>query len=78
MCNLPPSPSPQVWLIEVNVNPAMHTTCDPLRALLPGVIQETLGETNDGDRVQVLRFAGWLSSATGKWKLTVGAATVSL
>lgn len=34
----------QVWLIEVNVNPAMHTNCDTLSSIVPPVIEETLGE----------------------------------
>ena len=42
---LPSPPSHQVWLIEVNVNPAMHTNCDTFKALVPGVIEETLGKT---------------------------------
>ncbi len=33
----------QVWLIEINVNPALHTNCEVLRNLLPGMIEETLG-----------------------------------
>lgn len=35
---------PQVWLIEVNINPAMHTNCDTLLSIIPPVIEETLGE----------------------------------
>ena len=34
----------QVWLIEVNVNPAMHTNCDTLAAIIPPLLEETLGE----------------------------------
>ena len=33
----------QVWLIEVNVNPAMHTHCRVLQDLVPRVLQSTLG-----------------------------------
>lgn len=33
----------QVWLIEVNINPAMHTNCDTLSAIVPAVLEETLG-----------------------------------
>ena len=33
----------QVWLIEVNVNPAMHTNCATLQALVPPLLSETLG-----------------------------------
>eukprot|EP00043_Microstomoeca_roanoka_P011370 m.107198 g.107198 ORF g.107198 m.107198 type:complete len:416 (-) comp15175_c0_seq1:56-1303(-) len=31
-----------VWLIEVNVNPALHTTCKPCQDLLPGMIRSVL------------------------------------
>ena len=34
---------PQVWLIEVNVNPAMHTNCATLQSLMPPLVTETLG-----------------------------------
>lgn len=33
----------QLWLIEVNVNPALHTNCSALERLLPGLVEETLG-----------------------------------
>lgn len=33
----------QVWLIEVNINPAMHTNCETLRTIIPTIIEETLG-----------------------------------
>ena len=35
----------QVWLIEVNINPAMQTNCDTLKQILPGLIEETLGKS---------------------------------
>lgn len=31
-----------VWLIEMNINPALHTNCDTLSAISPLVIEETL------------------------------------
>ncbi|XP_022786949.1 uncharacterized protein LOC111327109 isoform X2 [Stylophora pistillata] len=31
-----------VWLLEVNINPALHTNCQVLMDLLPGVVDETL------------------------------------
>jgi len=34
----------QVWLIEANVNPAMHSNCQVLQDLVPRVLQNTLGE----------------------------------
>ena len=34
----------QVWLIEANVNPAMHSNCQVLQDLVPRVLQSTLGE----------------------------------
>ena len=34
----------QVWLLEINVNPALHTNCEVLKELLPGVVEETLGK----------------------------------
>ena len=33
----------QVWLIEVNVNPALHINCSTLASVSPTVVQETLG-----------------------------------
>ena len=33
----------QVWLIEINVNPALHTNCEVLRNMLPAMVEETLG-----------------------------------
>lgn len=33
----------QVWLIEVNMNPALHTNCATLRVLVPPLLCETLG-----------------------------------
>ncbi len=35
----------QVWLIEINVNPALHTNCGTLATLSPSVVSETLGDT---------------------------------
>lgn len=32
----------KVWLLEVNINPALHTNCQVLMDLLPGVVDETL------------------------------------
>lgn len=32
----------KVWLLEVNINPALHTNCKVLMDLLPGVVDETL------------------------------------
>ncbi|KAL8601729.1 hypothetical protein ACOMHN_033905 [Nucella lapillus] len=32
----------KVWLIEVNVNPALHTNCEALREVIPGIVEETL------------------------------------
>ena len=34
----------QVWLIEINVNPALHTNCQTLREVVPGVVEETLSK----------------------------------
>lgn len=48
--SLPPLPPTlslifwQVWLIEVNVNPALHTNCTVLSIICPAVVQETLGK----------------------------------
>ena len=33
----------QVWLIEVNINPAMHINCNVLKDVVPPVLEETLG-----------------------------------
>lgn len=32
----------KVWLLEVNINPALHTNCQVLMDLIPGVVDETL------------------------------------
>ncbi|XP_057303640.1 protein polyglycylase TTLL10-like [Hydractinia symbiolongicarpus] len=32
----------KVWLIEVNINPALHTNCKVLKEVIPGVVNETL------------------------------------
>lgn len=37
----------KVWLIEVNVNPAMHTTCGVLQELIPNLLHSTLDVTID-------------------------------
>ncbi|XP_041627311.1 inactive polyglycylase TTLL10 isoform X15 [Vulpes lagopus] len=34
----------KVWLLEMNSNPALHTNCEVLKEVIPGVIVETLGE----------------------------------
>lgn len=34
----------QVWLLEMNSNPALHTNCEVLKEVIPGVVMETLGE----------------------------------
>eukprot|EP01137_Pigoraptor_chileana_P006480 Opistho-2@50912 len=33
----------KVWLIECNVNPALHTTSRILQRIIPAVVEETLG-----------------------------------
>ncbi|XP_071498782.1 uncharacterized protein [Diadema antillarum] len=32
----------KIWLLEINVNPALHTNCEVLRNELPAMIEETL------------------------------------
>ncbi|XP_027421064.1 inactive polyglycylase TTLL10 isoform X1 [Bos indicus x Bos taurus] len=34
----------KVWLLEMNSNPALHTNCEVLKEVIPGVVMETLGE----------------------------------
>lgn len=34
----------QVWLLEMNSNPALHTNCEVLKEVIPRVVMETLGE----------------------------------
>uniref|UniRef100_G3TQM2 Tubulin tyrosine ligase like 10 n=1 Tax=Loxodonta africana TaxID=9785 RepID=G3TQM2_LOXAF len=34
----------KVWLLEMNSNPALHTNCEVLKEVIPGVVVETLGE----------------------------------
>lgn len=33
----------KMWLIEINVNPAMHTNCDVLKETLPDILEQTIG-----------------------------------
>ena len=35
----------QVYLIEINVNPALHTNCEGLKLVIPPMVKETLGMT---------------------------------
>lgn len=39
----PLPPNVQLWLIEVNVNPALHTNCSTLQSIVPSMVEETLG-----------------------------------
>ncbi|XP_007943690.1 inactive polyglycylase TTLL10 [Orycteropus afer afer] len=32
----------KVWLLEMNANPALHTNCEVLKEVIPGVVMETL------------------------------------
>ncbi|XP_076422039.1 inactive polyglycylase TTLL10 isoform X14 [Peromyscus maniculatus bairdii] len=32
----------EVWLLEMNSNPALHTNCEVLKEVIPGVVMETL------------------------------------
>lgn len=32
----------KVWLLEMNSNPALHTNCEVLKEVIPGVVTETL------------------------------------
>lgn len=34
----------QVWLLEMNANPALHTNCKVLRDIIPAVVYESLGK----------------------------------
>lgn len=34
----------QVWLLEMNANPALHTNCSALKSIIPTVVNETLGK----------------------------------
>lgn len=34
----------QVWLLEMNCNPALHTNCEVLKEVVPSTVMETLGE----------------------------------
>lgn len=36
--------SMQVWLLEMNCNPALHTNCEVLKEVVPRTVTETLGE----------------------------------
>ena len=35
----------KVWLIEVNINPALHTNCVGLQQVIPPLISETLRQS---------------------------------
>ncbi|KAF7464396.1 hypothetical protein GHT09_007004 [Marmota monax] len=39
----------KVWLLEMNSNPALHTNCEVLKEVIPGVVMETLGEPQHPD-----------------------------
>ena len=52
--------SHQVWLIEVNVNPALHTNCATLQALVPSLLTETLGRP-------VLQYYNLEEGIIGTW-----------
>lgn len=34
----------KIFLIEINVNPAMHVNCDVLKETIPGILHETVGK----------------------------------
>ena len=34
----------QLWLIETNVNPALHTSTATLQQIIPSMLQETVGK----------------------------------
>lgn len=34
----------QVWLLEMNCNPALHTNCEVLKEVIPRTVVEALGE----------------------------------
>lgn len=36
--------SRQVWLLEMNCNPALHTNCEVLKEVVPRTVVETLGQ----------------------------------
>lgn len=42
--------SAQVWLLEMNSNPALHTNCEVLKEVIPAVVMETLGEALEQPR----------------------------
>jgi len=35
----------KIWLIEINVNPAMHVNCEVLKENLPGILAGTIGRS---------------------------------
>lgn len=39
--------SRQVWLLEMNCNPALHTNCEVLKEVVPRTVVETLGQSSD-------------------------------
>lgn len=45
--------SVQVWLLEMNCNPALHTNCEVLKDVVPKTVTETLGEKPAGVKMYI-------------------------
>lgn len=56
-----------VWLIEVNINPALHVNCDLLKEILPPLVEESLREFNNDATSVFFR----ISSTTGFFLPTI-------
>lgn len=44
----------QVWLLEMNCNPALHTNCEVLKEVVPATVVEALGQSSDANTRYVL------------------------
>lgn len=49
----------QVWLLEMNCNPALHTNCEVLKDVVPGTVAEALGQFSDAHISYMLNTAGF-------------------
>lgn len=67
-----------VWLLEVNTNPAMHTNCAVLEGILPNMIDETLGVCIELFEKKVAGLPNFPITATNNFELIYTAAKDAL
>ncbi|XP_053307908.1 inactive polyglycylase TTLL10 [Spea bombifrons] len=83
----------KVWLLEMNCNPALHTNCEVLKDVIPGVVNETLdlaleifGKTLKSQSIMplktqskcVLLFNGELNEPTVKFNRSINASPIKV